>query len=318
MLTEVALRRSLRLHWGYSEFRPHQLAICQTISEGRDVFVVASTGSGKSLCYQLPPVTFNDIGIPSFSVVICPLISLMEDQVAHLNAMGIAAGFVGSTSTLAIEKQALNGEFTVLYITPEKLSSWKSGLESICKRKKLISIAVDECHCVSEWGYDFRPAYRFICRIREWFPSVPLIALTATATKSVISDVIHNLRLHQPAVYNAGFNRPNLHYSVVSRQSDNDVVQFLVKYYRPFTCESETDSYDIPTALVYTHTRKDAERISQLLSQCKSLQRVRSAFYHAGMGSTLRADIHTAFSRDEIHIVVATIAFGMGKLAFFC
>lgn len=312
MLTEPTLIRSLQLHWGYSEFRPNQSAICQAISRGQDVFVIASTGSGKSISYQLPPVAYCDCGVLSFSLVICPLISLMEDQVANLNAIGVPAGFVGgSTSTIA-EKNALEGQFTVLYITPEKLISRKDEIQRLCRIRKLICIAIDECHCISEWGYDFRPAYNNLKNIKDWFPCVPLIALTATATASVTADIIRQLRLSNPMVCIGGFNRPNLHYSVVTKDSDSDVVGFIARYYRLFGNSSTNGGAGVPSTLIYTHTRKDAERIASLLQACQSLACVRSAFYHAGMSTSSRSEIYRSFARDEINIIVATIAFGMG------
>jgi RecQ family ATP-dependent DNA helicase len=252
-------------------------------------------------------------------LVVCPLISLMEDQVAHLNAIGISAGFVGGSSTMIAERQAMDARYTVLYITPEKLMSWRDEVQRLCQRRQLTCIAIDECHCVSEWGFDFRPAYRNISCIRDWFPGVPMIALTATATKVVTADIIRQLRMRNPAVYNAGFNRPNLHYSVLVKESENDVVNFIARYYRPYAnngdgggrCYGGGDS-SVPSALVYTHTRKDAERIATSLEHSASLHGIRSAFYHAGMSHASRSDVQRSFSRDEVNIVVATIAFGMG------
>lgn len=212
----------------HRRFRVHQADVILKILSGQDVFCTMATGAGKSLTYQLPAVACRAHGIKATSLVVSPLISLIEDQVMGLRAIGINACAIGGSSTREEEEAAMTGRYSIIYATPEKISVWKYGLEALAKQSLIVSIAIDESHCVSEWGHDFRPQYRQICQLRDWVPSVPILALTATATASVQADIIANLRLRTPLVVRTSFNRKNLKYTVLHRSSDNDLIRVLL------------------------------------------------------------------------------------------
>jgi len=304
---------SLKSHWGYDKLREHQYEICQAILSGKDVFVLMATGSGKSLSYQLPPVLLRDYNIKSWSLVICPLISLAEDQVAELNAIGIPAAMVGGSSTMGVERQVREGQFCVVYITPEKLLGWVTELRDLAKRQHLVCVAVDEAHCVSEWGHDFRPAYRNLQDVRDaHFPTTPLLALTATATHAVMRDISASLKLRSPLVVRTSFNRPNLFYAVKQRFGDRDIAAYVKKYYSEALQNSSLSH--IPSTLVYVNTQSDAEKFSRLLQEALSMvhEDICVKFYHAGMSATSRSVTHQGFCQDTVHVIVATVAFGMG------
>ncbi|CAM9135145.1 unnamed protein product, partial [Discosporangium mesarthrocarpum] len=288
----------LKKYWGHDRFRPFQLEVIQASLSGKDVFVLMSTGSGKSICYQLPAVLRRPQGRGPVTVVVSPLISLMEDQVLSLKNNGISACSVGGGSSMDMERRAERGEFSVVFVTPEKINCWDHGLQAMRDNVGLALFAIDESHCVSEWGHDFRPSYMDLRRLREKYPEVPMMALTATATPEVEREIIANLGLREPFVAKTSFNRPNLHYTVkvTSTDKQKELTQLLVGL--------------SGSAIVYVMTKKDAELVAGQVSQIVGSRGARA--YHAGMAYSQRREVHRAFLRDETQVVVATLAFGMG------
>ena len=283
----------LKKHFGYSEFHPLQESIIKDIMDCRDVFVLMPTGSGKSLCYQLPAVMKSGV-----TVVISPLIALMKDQVDSLMANGIGASFINSTLKADeiedAKNRLLENKDKILYIAPERLTS-----EDFMHFLRIINIglfAIDEAHCISEWGHDFRPEYRKLSSIRENFPAVPIVALTATAIPDVQRDIVQHLRLKDTRIYKASFNRPNLFYSIRPKQ---DAYSQILDYIRQHPNDS---------GIIYCQSRKTTESLAKKLSN----DGFRALPYHAGMSASERTDNHEKFIRDDAEIVVATIAFGMG------
>lgn len=287
------MRSLLKQYFGYDEFRPLQEAIIQTVLDRKDVLVLMPTGGGKSLCYQLPALMFDGL-----TLVISPLVALMKDQVDGLEANGIASAFLNSTLTAEqrrlVEQRALNGEYKLLYIAPERLSS--IGFESLLRTMPVRMIAIDEAHCISEWGHDFRPEYRNLKALRKAFPSVPVIALTATATQRVRDDILRELSMPTAQTFLSSFNRPNLHYSVRQKFKAFDG---LVDLLRTHTDES---------VIIYCFSRKDTEELARDLRDAGFLAQA----YHAGLEKEQRKRVQDQFIHDEIPIIVATIAFGMG------
>jgi ATP-dependent DNA helicase RecQ len=284
---------TLKQTFGYSEFRPMQRQIIQASLEGRDVFALLPTGGGKSLCFQLPALLRNGL-----TVVVSPLIALMKDQVDQLQAAGIAATFLNSTLDYTEIRSRLrrltNGEYRLLYAAPERLvlEDWKENLRAW----KVAALAIDEAHCISEWGHDFRPEYRQLAELRSVLPEIPVMALTATATARVRTDIISHLHLRAPAVFVASFNRPNLAYQVTAK--NQPLRQIL-----DFVARRKEES-----GIVYCATRAGAERLAASLAARGLAARA----YHAGLDSATRADNQELFLRDEVRIICATIAFGMG------
>lgn len=283
----------LKQYFGFSEFRPLQEEIIRDALAGRDVFALLPTGGGKSLCFQLPALVR-----PGLTVVISPLISLMKDQVDSLRAGGVAATFLNS-SIKADESRARlrglhDGEYRLLYVAPERLML--TGFLSDLRRWKINLLAIDEAHCISEWGHDFRPEYRQLADLRKHFPDVPMMALTATATERVRGDIVTQLKLRDPSCYVASFNRPNLSYRVLAKRKPSDqLLEFIGT--RP------NDS-----GIVYCQSRASAERLAAHLNE----NYVTARAYHAGLEAKERSTNQELFLRDEIRVVCATIAFGMG------
>ncbi|MEQ1861268.1 MAG: DNA helicase RecQ [Chthoniobacteraceae bacterium] len=288
-----ALLAALKTHFGYDSFRPLQEEIITDSLAGRDVFALLPTGAGKSLCYQLPALVRDGL-----TVVVSPLIALMKDQVDSLTANGVAATFLNSTLGEKESRSRLaglyNGEYRLLYAAPERLM-----IDSFLSRLRewnVALVAIDEAHCISEWGHDFRPEYRQLSRLRDELPGVPLMALTATATGRVREDIVRQLRLEDASNFVASFNRPNLHYRVTPKR---DAYPQLVEFIRQRRRES---------GIVYCFSRKNAETVAEKLRA----DGVSARPYHAGLTDTQRSENQEAFLRDDAHVICATIAFGMG------
>ncbi len=296
---EVAARTDLltplKQVWGYSAFRPHQEEIIRASLAGRDVLALLPTGGGKSLCFQLPALVR-----PGLTVVISPLIALMKDQVDQLQANGVAATFLNSSLDDEERKarwRALNGrEYKLLYLSPERLFAGEGNLLESLRRWGIACVAVDEAHCISEWGHDFRPEYRQLATLRDRLPDVPFVALTATATERVREDISRALHLHEPHQAVASFNRPNLTYRVLPRQQGyRQVLDFI----RPRPADS---------GIIYCFSRAGADRLAAQLRE----DGIAAAPYHAGLDRADRDRNQERFLRDEVRVICATIAFGMG------
>ncbi len=283
----------LKQYFGFASFRPLQEEIIRDSLAGRDVFAVLPTGGGKSLCFQLPALVR-----PGLTVVVSPLIALMKDQVDALQAAGVAATFLNSSLGAGESRPRLRGlhagEFRLLYVAPERLML--SGFLDDLKKWNVNLFAIDEAHCISEWGHDFRPEYRQISSLRNLFPDVPMMALTATATERVRGDIVKQLHLRSPACYVASFNRPNLTYRVAAKSGAYEQILSYVRA-RPNEC-----------GIIYVQARKTAESMAGKLSA----DGVQALPYHAGMESGARSRNQEAFLRDEARVICATIAFGMG------
>jgi ATP-dependent DNA helicase RecQ len=287
------LRIALKQYFGYSAFRTHQEEIMRAALAGRDVFALLPTGGGKSLCYQLPAVVR-----PGLTVVVSPLIALMKDQVDALEAAGVSATFLNSTLDSAEARDRFRGlwrgEFHLLYMAPERLLM-PNFLETM-KEWPVAQFAVDEAHCISEWGHDFRPEYRRLGELRDLFPHVPMMALTATATERVRDDIVTRLQLREPDVFMASFNRPNLRYLVEPKSGPSEqVLGFITRRQRE-------------SGIVYCQSRRAVESLAEYLST----RGVSALPYHAGLDAEVRARNQEAFIRDNARVICATIAFGMG------
>ena len=284
---------TLKTTFGYGAFRPLQREIIEAALADQDVFALLPTGGGKSLCFQLPALLR-----PGLTVVVSPLIALMKDQVDQLQAAGVAATYLNSTLSADEARSRLSGlhrgEWRLLYVAPERLmlDNWQANL----KGWNVTALAIDEAHCISEWGHDFRPEYRQITKLRDLLPGVPVMALTATATGRVRDDIIKHLRLTGPHTFVASFNRPNLSYRVIPK--DQPAKQII-----NFVRTRETES-----GIIYCASRATAERVAESLAGRGFLARP----YHAGLDAAERSRNQELFLRDETRIICATIAFGMG------
>ncbi|WNJ17716.1 ATP-dependent DNA helicase RecQ [Pontibacter sp. G13] len=282
----------LKAHWGYDEFRPMQADIVQSVLDGQDTLALLPTGGGKSICFQVPAMCLDGMAI-----VISPLIALMKDQVERLNQLGIPATYINSAmskSQVDLKLQgAMDGLYKFLYLAPERIQSdmFKMRLPQM----QVSRLIVDEAHCISQWGYDFRPAYRQIAEIREVFPDLPIAAFTATATKFVQEDTIEQLGMRQPKVFRGKFRRDNVRFFVL------DDEQVIV---RTLEIIQRTEG----SGIVYVRTRKLAERIRDVLRR----EQISAGAYHGGMLNSERAHIQQEWVENRLRIMVATNAFGMG------
>ncbi len=283
----------LREVFGYESFRPMQEEIIGALLAGEDAFVLMPTGGGKSLCYQIPAILREGTGI-----VVSPLISLMKDQVDTLNACGVKAAYYNSSLKAGQAKEVMerfaSGELDLLYVAPERLLS-KSFMQRL-EQVKLSMFAIDEAHCVSQWGHDFRPEYVRLGELREHFPKIPMLALTATADEHTREDITRRLKLEKAKRFVASFDRPNIRYLVAEkRQPLTQILQFL-------------EGWPNASGIIYCLSRKRVEDLAV------NLQRhgIRAAAYHAGMPGRSREKVQDDFLRDRIKVIVATIAFGMG------
>ena len=287
--------QALQKYFGYSEFRHQQEAIIQHVLNGQDVLALMPTGGGKSLCYQLPAVLMDGL-----TIVISPLIALMKDQVDSLNVNGIPAAFLNSSQSSDeqqhITNQLKNNKIKLLYLAPERLFGSGSNLVNFLKSLPVCLIAIDEAHCISHWGHDFRPEYLMLAGLKTEFPKIPVIALTATADKLTRNDILEKLNLHQPAEFVSSFNRANITYRVLPKKNSfNQLLAFLN--------ERKEDS-----GIIYCLSRKSTEDLAADLKE----EGFSAEAYHAGMDHTQKALNQEAFLRDDVKIIVATIAFGMG------
>lgn len=292
------LEATLKQYFGFTSFWEGQRQVIEQVLAGRDAFVLMPTGGGKSLTYQLPALL-----LPGLTIVISPLIALMQDQVERLRANGIPATFINSSLSAnertAREYAAINGDIKLLYVAPERLLSdgFLVFLDRIEEEIGLSLLAVDEVHCVSEWGHDFRPEYRQLSRMRVRYPQVPMLGLTATATERVRDDILEQLRLCDPYLHVASFNRPNLYYAVrpKDRSSYGELREMLHEY------QGES-------VIIYCATRKNVDELSAALAQ----DGIRALPYHAGLTNEERSVHQERFIRDDVPVLVATVAFGMG------
>ena len=292
-LFDADAKLALKHHFGFEAFRPLQEEIVRDVLAGRDVFALLPTGGGKSLCFQLPAVMREGL-----TVVVSPLIALMKDQVDGLTTAGVPATFLNSALDGNETRRRLRGlhqgAYRLLYLAPERLA-----LDHVMRdlaQWNVTRFAIDEAHCISEWGHDFRPEYRRLAELRRTFPAVPVLALTATATERVRRDIVASLELREPSVYVASFNRPNLRYRVVAKAN---TFASLLGFVRERSKES---------GIVYAASRRQAESLAQKLTSSG----IPALPYHAGLEGSERTYNQERFRRDDVRVICATIAFGMG------
>uniref|UniRef100_A0A0D9X300 ATP-dependent DNA helicase n=1 Tax=Leersia perrieri TaxID=77586 RepID=A0A0D9X300_9ORYZ len=291
------MEAALKTYFGFSGFRSYQQEIIQKVLEGRDGLVVMATGSGKSICYQIPPLVTKKT-----AVVVSPLLSLMQDQVMSLKQRGVKSEYLGSTQTdISVSGEAERGTFDVLYMTPEKAVSLPSRFWSNLQAAGICLLAVDEAHCISEWGHDFRTEYKQLHTLRDLLVGVPFVALTATATQRVRGDIATSLALHNPHIVVGSFDRPNLFYGVKSCNRSMAFMNELV--------ENVSKNCTVGgSTIIYCTTIRETEQVHEALVAAG----IKSGIYHGRMGNKAREESHRSFVRDEVLVMVATIAFGMG------
>lgn len=288
-------KQALQKYFGYSEFRPKQEGIIQSVLEGKDSFVLMPTGGGKSLCYQLPAILFEGI-----SIVISPLIALMKDQVDALKANGVDAAYLNSTLSQEEQSQIFfrlrNKDLKILYLAPERLLANNGELIDFLVDLEVSLVAIDEAHCISQWGHDFRPEYLRLSILKKKLPQTPFIALTATADDITRKDILEKLGFENPEISVSSFDRPNIEYQVQVKQNSFDrLLDFL-------------DEHKEESGIIYTLSRRETESIASRLAA----EGYKAKAYHAGLNRETREENQDLFLRDDVHIIVATIAFGMG------
>lgn len=293
MDADASWLKLLKQYFGFSAFRPLQKEIITDVLAGKDVFALLPTGGGKSLCFQLPALIK-----PGLVLVISPLIALMKDQVDALQASGVPATFLNSTLDAKESRERLSklrmGQYRLLYVAPER--AMLDGFLRQLNELNVSLVAIDEAHCISEWGHDFRPEYRQLEKLRELFPNVPFLALTATATTRVRSDIVTQLKLRDPSCYVASFNRPNLTYRIFPKNKTfEQILDFI-------------ESRPNESGIIYCQSRKTTEIVAEKLSANK----ISAKPYHAGLTNEERSKHQELFLRDKIRVVCATVAFGMG------
>lgn len=286
---------ALRTYYGYNSFRQNQREIIEHVMQGKDALVLMPTGGGKSLCYQIPALT-----MPGTAVVISPLISLMKDQVETLRANGIEAEALNSGNDPAVDtiirRKCFSGNMKLLYISPEKLMS---EIDYLLSHIQISLFAIDEAHCISQWGHDFRPEYTQLGILREKFPHVPIMALTATADKITREDIIKQLNINNAHEFISSFDRPNLSLSVKRGYKAAEKMHFIINFIKARPMEA---------GIIYCLSRKNTEKVAEDLQK----KGINAAPYHAGMTTFERNQTQEKFKNDQLSVVCATIAFGMG------
>lgn len=293
--TTERLQQALKHFFGYDNFRLDQLSVIQTVLTGGDVMGIMPTGGGKSICYQLPAML-----MPGITIVVSPLIALMKDQVDSLLANGIHAAYLNSSQSTEEQRevimQAQMGNVKLLYIAPERIPANSSSFIDFIRQLNPSLFAVDEAHCISSWGHDFRPEYLKLAILKQCFPSTPVIALTASADKLTQDDILKKLDIPRAKVFISSFNRPNIYYYIRPKKNTMErIAEYILK--RRNDC-----------GIIYTLSRASTEDIAGKLHAMG----IKAAYYHAGIEANERARVQEAFQKDEVKVIVATIAFGMG------
>ncbi|MBK8698157.1 MAG: DNA helicase RecQ [Saprospiraceae bacterium] len=287
------IHKLLKIHFGYDAFRPMQEDIIRHVMEGKDSLVIMPTGGGKSVCFQIPA-----LALPNTTLVISPLIALMKDQVNALHALGISAAaynsHAGADELRRIENDALDGKLKMLYISPERMNG--EYFNTFLSRLKIDFIAIDEAHCVSMWGNDFRPDYLNLSKLRDNFPYLPFIALTATADTATQTDICKQLKLNKPRVFISSFERKNITLTAAPSQKRMETILDLLKRHKG------------KSGIIYCTSRKSCETLTASLIS----KGINASFYHAGMDAAERTRVQEAFVNDDVEVICATIAFGMG------